>query len=357
MGKISTSGWGKFKVGDFFKAERGKVKSLQIQGEGKTPVIAAGGYNQGIAGKYDVEAECKNQITISCNGAGCGSVFYHPYPFNINGDAIVLTELKPMNDAVKQFISCILNGVLTRKYSYEEKCSADKAMNEIIMLPVDDNNNPDWDYMERYIKNIEMTVNESLLKLQSVITPPHKKKINVSGWKKYQIKDLFDVSRPAVRSQSSYSDGSMPFVASGNYNNGVIRHCIPKDEKDFDLGNCITISPLDGSAFYQKEDFLGRGGAGSAILILRNDNLTKYSGLYIASIIRNALSKYSYSDQLSSKAIITEQIILPTVDGCNPDWTYMENYIRAIEKSVIKDVVNWKDTISKETQKAVANTI
>lgn len=160
--KIDTRDWKEFKVGDLFDAERGKIKRLQSQNDGNTPVIAAGFSNQGIAGMYDVDAEYENKITISCNGVGCGSAFYHPYPFNLNGDAIVLTELKPMNDLVKQFISCMLNGVLTRKYSYEEKCSADKAKDETIKLPVDDNGEPDWVYMENFMKQIELKAKQKL---------------------------------------------------------------------------------------------------------------------------------------------------------------------------------------------------
>ena len=166
MGKIDTSKWGEFLVGDLFDAERGKVKNLQNQKAGEIPVIAAGGFNQGIAGMFDVPALYENKITISCNGAGCGSVFYHPYKFNLNGDAIVLTELNPMSDLVKQFISCMLNGVLTRKYSYAEKCSADKAKSEKIKLPVDVNGNPNFAYMEEYMQNLESAVSEELKNLR-----------------------------------------------------------------------------------------------------------------------------------------------------------------------------------------------
>ena len=41
-------------------------------------------------------------------------------------------------------------------------------------------------------------------------------------------------------------------------------------------------------------------------------------------------------------------------DGYIPDWTYMENYIRAIEKVVIKDVVDYKDSIIAKTKEIVA---
>lgn len=102
--------WKKFKVGDFFDAERGSVKGLQKQEQGKVPVIAAAGFNQGIAGFYDVSAVYKDKITVSCNGAGCGSAFYHDYDFNITGDAIVLIDKQEFSHAVKEFIACMLNG-------------------------------------------------------------------------------------------------------------------------------------------------------------------------------------------------------------------------------------------------------
>lgn len=65
-------------------------------------------------------------------------------------------------------------------------------------------------------------------------------------------------------------------------------------EEVLDEGNCITISPIDGSAFYQETAFLGRGGAGSSILILYNSSMNKYSGLFIARMLTQTCSKYSY---------------------------------------------------------------
>ena len=108
-------------------------------------------------------------------------------------------------------------------------------------------------------------------------------KIDTSKWEEFKISSLFTVKRPAARSQSKYEDGETPFVASGNYNNGVLKYLTPKNGETLDKGNCITVSPIDGSAFYQKDDFLGRGGAGSSIILLYNDKLNEYSGYFIAT--------------------------------------------------------------------------
>lgn len=153
--KVDTREWGEFRVGELFDAERGKVKNIQPLTPGATPIIAAGAYNQGIAGMYAIDSAYKNRITVSCNGAGCGSTFYHPYEFNVNGDAITLIEKKCMSDRAKQFVACILNTTFTRKFSYEEKCSPQKALAEAMRLPIDKTGQPDWAYIEEYMRKVE----------------------------------------------------------------------------------------------------------------------------------------------------------------------------------------------------------
>lgn len=160
--KVDTREWGEFRVGELFDAERGKVKNIQPLTPGATPIIAAGAYNQGIAGMYEIDSAYKNRITVSCNGAGCGSTFYHPYEFNVNGDAITLIEKKCMPDRAKQFVACILNATFTRKFSYEEKCSPQKALAEVMRLPIDKTGQPDWAYMEEYMRKVEEKVKNVL---------------------------------------------------------------------------------------------------------------------------------------------------------------------------------------------------
>lgn len=159
-------------------------------------------------------------------------------------------------------------------------------------------------------------------------------KIDTSSWKEFKIGDLFMVSRPASRSQADYENGNVPFVASGNYNNGVLKYLQPKENEKLEKGNCITVSPVDGSSFYQKDDFLGRGGAGSSIILLYNDNLNLYNGYFIATVIRNVCSKYLYNNMGNKDSIKEEKIKLPVDDTGNPNWLYMEEYMTNLETRV-----------------------
>lgn len=158
--KMDIVEWKEFRVGDYFKGIRGKSRKLQALTDGETPIIAAAGYNQGIAGFFDVPSEYENAITISCNGVGCGSAFYHNYPFAITGDAIVLQNLGEVPQDALLYLTAIINAHFTRIYSYGDKCSAGKAEAEMIKLPATDEGKPDWDYMEKYMKDIEEKTKE-----------------------------------------------------------------------------------------------------------------------------------------------------------------------------------------------------
>ena len=160
------------------------------------------------------------------------------------------------------------------------------------------------------------------------------KQIDTKQWKEFVIKDLFTVKRPSARSQANYEDGDVPFVASGNFNNGVLKYLQPKENEILDSGNCITVSPIDGSSFYQEDDFLGRGGAGSSIILLYNPNLNPYNGYFIATVIRTVCRKYAYSDMANKDTIGSEKIKLPVDEIGNPDFLYMESYMKNLELAV-----------------------
>lgn len=326
--QVDVKEWRDFRVGELFDAERGKVGVMRSLDEGDTPVVAAAGYNQGIAGYYDVPAIYKNKLTVSCNGVGCGSVFYHAESFNLNGDALVLLEKFSMTENIGLFIQSVLHSLLTWKYSYAEKLSPDKIKCEVIMLPVMSDGEPDWNYMEQYMQAVmdkQAHVIETLARISKEKHP-----VDIKLWGGFRIGELFEVTRPIARSDKNYDNGDMPYVASGSMNNGVITYLNPKSDVDYDAGNCITVSPIDGWAFYQKDKFLGRGGAGSSIIILRCNDLTERSGLFISTTIRIACSGWSYSNMGNKDILANTIIMLPVTPDGEPDWTYMDDYMQKV---------------------------
>lgn len=349
MNKIDISSWGEFKISDVFITQK-IGKTLQVPTganvskkdlvEGEIPRITVTGANNGIYGFYKEDKGnlnyriYENFISVSF----LGTVFYHENKASLD---MKVHCLKPQGVTLNKYtgkflVTAILASL--KNSTYSDQISSTVLPNLTIKLPIDQNGEPDWEYMESYMKNIEKLSQNKLSSLIQILQGGGRR-LKINEWKDFKIKDLFEVKRPISRSLSSYKDGEIPYIASGNYNNGIIKYCKPKDNETLDKGNCITVSPIDASSFYQKNDFLGRGGAGSAIILLYNKNLNTKIGLFICSIIRKKFTKYSYNNQLSSSSIITETIKLPTNIYGEPDWQYMNDYIKNIEFEV-KNIFN-----------------
>lgn len=162
--------------------------------------------------------------------------------------------------------------------------------------------------------------------------------IDISEWKKFLIcgkGGLFKLAQPKARRLTEYlNDGEVPFVASGGFNNGIEKY-VETDEV-LDKGNCISVSAIGGFSFYQEKDFIGRGGAGSAIKLLYNDKLNEKNALFICSVLQKLLAKYDYATMLSGAKLKKEVIYLPVTKENIPDWTYMENFVDEIYKQLKK---------------------
>lgn len=155
-------------------------------------------------------------------------------------------------------------------------------------------------------------------------------------WEQFHIGDIFSVERPSARNKDNYEDGDVPFVASGAVNNGVIKCCKPKDKEELDKCECITVSPVDGSTFYQTYDFLGRGGAGSSVLLLRSTHNELLSGQFISRMIFQTCSKYTYGHMGNKESIKREIIQLPTTEEHKPDYEYMAAYSNQKRVTLLK---------------------
>lgn len=344
MGKIDTSGWKEFRVGELFAAERGKVKNIQPLCPGETPIIAAGAYNQGIAGMYEIDSAYENRITISCNGAGCGSTFYHPYKFNVNGDAITLIEKSSMSDKAKSFIACILNGAFTRKYSYEEKCSPQKALDEIVRLPATPDGAPDWAYMESYMANLETKVAESLTLLQAA-KDAEKKKVDTREWGEFRVGVLFDAALSKDDIQPKVIvEGNTPLVSSGKENNGIIALIDNKNARLWEA-NTLTVD-MFGKVFYQEQPYYAVSHGRVNILIPRMP-MTKHCMQFIGCAIeRVTTDKYAFSEMCTGTKLLKDVILLPKDKAGQPDWAYMKEYMRNVEERVKATMGEYEMTVN-----------
>ena len=351
MQSLDEKEWKRISINSVFVIGHGFYnKKPPMSSEGEVPFIGASGINNGVTGFCTMQAIednskvgygpnepierklfNKGSICVVNNGSAIGYSYYQPKQFTCTHDVNPLTlRDHEMNEDEALFLAQMIRQQ-GDCFIYARKWRPSRMVSSQFLLPVDSAGNPDYAYMAEYVQQKRAAmldkyhkyVEARIAELGELVEIPM---LDEKEWDEFFIGDLFEVSRPKSRNKDDYDFGNTPFVASGALNNGVMKCCDAKQDEQLDAGNCITVSPVDGSTFYQPMDFLGRGGAGSSILMLRSDWLNLYLGQFIARTVRQTCSKYTYGHMGNKDSIKRERIMLPIDDSGEPDYAYMEQY-------------------------------
>lgn len=120
---------------------------------GKIPYISRTAVNNGRDGDVSVDSSKitkGNCITIGAEGF---YAFYQESDF-ATGVKVYTLRCDEMDRQVGLFICTLLN-LEVCKYNYGRARVLEKIKKEKIKLPIDENNNPDWNYMRKVIQFIE----------------------------------------------------------------------------------------------------------------------------------------------------------------------------------------------------------
>ncbi|ORU92801.1 MAG: hypothetical protein A6F72_05585 [Cycloclasticus sp. symbiont of Poecilosclerida sp. N] len=148
--------WADFKLTDIFDIKKGERLTTydRIKSDKNIPLITASSENNGVIdfisySDFQFEKNIfKNKITIDmfCN------VFYHDYQYFSDDNVHTLIPKLKINNYASLFIVSVLKKT-TNKYSYGRQARIHRLEKEIIKLPTK-NNQPDWQFMEDYIKSL-----------------------------------------------------------------------------------------------------------------------------------------------------------------------------------------------------------
>ena len=155
-------------------------------------------------------------------------------------------------------------------------------------------------------------------------------KININTWKEFLLKDLFIIERSkniTLEAAEESLGNEIPYITRTEYNNGV-NFFVSKDNFKIEKGNCITIGGEGANVFYQPFDFI----SGNNITKIYHSKLNENIGLFIVSILNLEKYRYSYNRAWNKKFIENTKINLPVDSQGNPDWQFMEEYIRELRE-------------------------
>ena len=161
-------------------------------------------------------------------------------------------------------------------------------------------------------------------------------KLTDRKWKDFKIEDLFDITGSITTKlneliASNQENIEYPYITTKATNNGVDGFYKFKTENR----NVIVFdSATNGYLSYQGYDFSASDHV--EIMKPRNFVLNKYIALFIITTINKSINgKFSYGFKLSQSRMKKQKILLPTKkdDENTPDWLFMEQYIKEIEKT------------------------
>lgn len=311
----------------------GAAISKNIFGEGTIPRITATSLNNGISlftdnCQHKNFREAQNVISYSF----LGDVFYHPYKLSLDMKIHFFSlKSRSLNQYIGLFlVQCLKNSIVDPSYGNQISIADLKKMK--INLPINIGGSPNWDYMEQYIINRMKTIDVPELE------PIKSSSIDLKSvqWKEFEIEQVFDqINSVKGKSIDNYPPGKVPYITTSAINNGLTNYILT-DKEIITSGNVITIDPIKGKAFYHIYNFVGRGGAGSAINVLKSMKLNKNIGLFLTTMIEsNSFLKASYGTQLNGKRLKKQKIMLPVTSENTPNWQFMEDYIKSISNSYL----------------------
>ena len=153
-------------------------------------------------------------------------------------------------------------------------------------------------------------------------------------WREFCIGEIFELKKGKCSNASILNNGKIPYVGATNRNNGILEFVDATDKMLSDENCIVFIGAGDGSAgysVYKKEKFV----CASSNVCGYNDHLNEYIGLFISACSDMNERKYSHGYSRNMKRLKRDKIMLPVNDAGNPDYEYMEQYIKNLEYNKI----------------------
>ena len=323
---------------------------------GNTPFISSRSGNNGISAWVGNMNESLDSDVLGVNYNGSVlEAYYHPYKALFSDD-VKRFKVRQPGVTFRAYLYCATAiRKLKEAYSYTKKFNGDEIDVARIKLPIADASvntdtpEPDWEYMENYIKTIERKYIDQIAQVnareQEILKQLYPEAVKVKpeahGFEEFRVGDVFEITptkKPHVPGVSGYVDdeelltrpGRNPYIVATASNNGI--KCWTSVEPENKSG-AITISTTADSSntiFYQPVPFVGRQQI-AQIRKKENAPFTKHIAFYVMTLLRKHTLYSNYGNKLTKEALRDFELQLPITPSGDIDWDYMENYIAWIE--------------------------
>lgn len=343
MARIDAKGWKPFIVGELFDihpTKAYKMTNAQLMDDGDNPVVVNSSYNNGIGGySSQVVTEKGGMITFS-DTTTADAIFYQPNDFvgypHVQGmypkGAYGANWKEPQ---LLFFVAAFRKAAVIRGFDYAYKFTREIASCMEVPLPVDAFGEPDWTYMDEYMSGVMEEAKASLENMGKVEKGLHS--ADISGWKRFTIGSLFEIEKGTRLTRAAMIDGDTPFIGATLENNGITARV--GNTGHVHPGGLMTVAyngqKATGKAFYQPIPFWASDDVN---VLYPKFSLTENIALFLAPLFWEAGRPYSFGDKWGKDVMENNCLVLPVNASSEPDWMYMDEYMRTIMESASSDL-------------------
>ena len=352
--KLSDREWKEFRIGDLFEVKKVLGKPIENYKNGRIPYISTSSQNNGLINFIDCEEKilsAKNAISIDPIK---GTSFFHIYNFlgrGFSGASInnLYNEKLDKNNGL--FASKCIEKTSFFKASYGNLFNSNRLINAKILLPVLENGEPDFDFMENYIHEVEQ---EKLSEYKSYaqkqvselsyqdIEPLEKKE-----WKAFLLTDLFLFEKGNQNNMNSLNLGNIPLISAKKINNGY-KSFVSVNSKKLFKGNCISLNNDGdggaGLAYYQPSKM----AVDSHVSILyQKEILEKNCLIFLSKCISQQANRFGHGHSINNERLKMFKVVLPITSHGKPDYAYMEQYTKNLMLKKYYEYLDYKFKKSK----------
>jgi hypothetical protein len=354
--------WAEFMFIDIFEIKNGFYnKKPNPSINGKIPFIGATQNNNGITEFYtfnDIESNSKvgygkneaiskkifngNCIAVTNNGS-VGFAYYQIHNFTCSHD---VNPLYLKNYELNEYIAKFLISAIEMQrvcFEYARKWRPKRMVKSKILLPINSKGEPNYSFMEQFIRLKETETFEKINKHINIRVEQVKdfKKVEPlieKVWGEFFIEDVAQIISGRDIYQSEREKGNIPYVSATANNNGVGYYVGNTNETLEE--NCLSVNRNGsvGYSFYHQYKALFSNDCRK----LRLKNKSPFVGKFISRIITQQKDKYGYGYKMGTGRIKRQKILLPVDKIGQPDYEYMENYIKRIEYEKLKQYLEYQ---------------
>lgn len=337
--------WKEFFLKDIFNnIQRGKRLRKADHKEGNQPYISSTGINNGLDGYVGNKEKVRvfeNCITLA-NSGSVGSTFYQPYSF-VASDHVTKLE----NKEFSKYINLFLSGIVSRlgeKYSFNREINDTRIKREKILLPITSKGEPDYEFMEQFMRHKEQEkqkVYQQFIhkKLNQIKNTPKTVSLDEKEWGEFFIEEIAEILSGRDIYARERIEGEIPYVSATANQNGI-GYFVSNENKTLEP-NCLSVNRNGsvGYSFYHPYKAL----FGNDCRKLRLKNPSKHIGIFISQQITRQKGKYGYGYKMGTARLKRQKIMLPINENNEPDYEFMENYMKNLEYKKLTEYLKFKN--------------